>query len=105
MTLYSLGYDAHLERFSSMDEARAVLGSGQPIIASIRFKKGTFPSNLQKATDGHLIVLRGYDANGDIIVNDPASKDRGSGIVYKSDELANAWLVSTGGVGYVIKKK
>lgn len=101
----SLGFSAHLERFSTMDEVRELLASGQPVIASIRFQKDTFPSNLQSATAGHLIVLRGYDEHGDIIVNDPASRDHGNGITYKADELANAWLVNTGGVGYVIEKK
>jgi hypothetical protein len=101
----SLGHEAYLDRYATMDQARATLSSGQPLIASIRFKKGEFPSNIQKSTAGHLIVLRGVDANGDIICNDPASKDRGNGVVYKADELGRAWIGSTGGVAYVIKKK
>jgi hypothetical protein len=101
----SLGYDAYLERYSTMDAARATLASGQPIIASIRFKAGEFPSNIQNSTAGHLIVLRGIDANGDIICNDPASRDKGNGVVYKANELAVAWLKNTGGVGYIITKK
>ena len=101
----TLGHEAYLERYSSMDNARATLAGGQPIIASIRFKAGEFPSNLQKSTAGHLIVLRGIDADGDIICNDPASRDRGNGIIYKANELAVAWLKNTGGVGYIIKKK
>lgn len=101
----SLGHEAYLERYASMDQARATLSSGQPIIASIRFKPGEFPSNIQSSTAGHLIVLRGVDANGDIICNDPASRDKGNGVVYKANELAVAWLKNTGGVGYIIKKK
>jgi hypothetical protein len=100
----SLGLESQVERFTTMDEVRARLASGQPIIASINFEDGTFPSNVMKSTDGHLIVIRGYDEKGDLIVNDPASKDRGNGIVYQAKELSHAWLVNTGGVGYVIKK-
>jgi hypothetical protein len=100
----TLGLDARLERFTTMDQVRARLAEGQPIIASINFERGTFPSNVMNATDGHLIVIRGYTESGDLIVNDPASKDRGNGIVYKADELANAWLVNTGGVGYIIHR-
>ncbi len=100
----SLGLDAQLERFTTMDQVRARLAEGQPIIASINFEPNTFPSNVMNSTDGHLIVIRGFNEAGDLIVNDPASKERGHGIVYKADELAHAWLVNTGGVGYIIKK-
>lgn len=101
----SLGHEAYLNRFATMDEARATLSSGQPIIASIRFKAGEFPSNIQKSTAGHLIVLRGVTESGDIICNDPASRDRGEHVIYKADELGRAWIGSTGGVGYIIRKK
>lgn len=100
----TLGMESHLERFTTMDQVRARLAEGQPIIASINFDAGTFPSNVLKSTDGHLIVIRGFNEAGDLIVNDPASKDRGNGVVYKADELANAWLRNTGGVGYIIAR-
>lgn len=100
----TLGLESQLERFTTMDQVRARLAEGQPIIASINFEPGTFPSNVMNSTDGHLIVIRGFNEQGDLIVNDPASKDRGNGIIYKADELANAWLVNTGGVGYIIKR-
>jgi hypothetical protein len=99
----TLGLESHLERFTTMDQVRARLAEGQPIIASINFEKGTFPSNVMNSTDGHLIVIRGFTEQGDLIVNDPASKDRGNGVIYHADELAQAWLVNTGGVGYIIK--
>ena len=56
-------------------------------------------------TAGHLIVVRGLDANGDAIVNDPAydTDNEGDGVIYKAEELARAWLAK-GGVGYVIRK-
>lgn len=100
----SLGFDAWLQRFETMDDVRAMLATGQPVIASIRFKKGEFPSSVLKSTEGHLIVIRGFDADGNLICNDPASRDRGEAVVYKSDELARAWLLNAGGVGYIIKK-
>jgi hypothetical protein len=97
----SLGLDAKLVRVRSVEQARRHLADGQPLIASIRFRKGEFPSNVMSQTAGHLIVIRGYDANGDFIVNDPASRNRGNGVVYKADELARAWI-DKGGVTYVI---
>jgi hypothetical protein len=96
-----LGCDATLVRIRSMDEAKRLIAEGQPIIASIRFKKGEFPSHVMSETDGHLIVIRGFTPQGDAIVNDPASKQRGNGVVYRSDELARAWF-GAGGVAYLV---
>jgi Peptidase_C39 like family len=98
----SVGLDAYLTRISSIDEARVYVARGQPLIASIRFKKGEFPSNVMQQTAGHLIVVRGFNSEGDAIVNDPASKDKGHGIVYKANELERAWITNAGGIAYVI---
>lgn len=98
-----LGCDATLVRIRSMDEARRLIAAGQPIIASIRFKKGEFPSHVMEQTDGHLIVIRGFTPEGDAIVNDPASKQRGNGVIYNAHELARAWF-GAGGVAYLIEK-
>jgi hypothetical protein len=97
-----LGLDAWVDRFRSWEKVKEHIANGQPVIASIKFRAGTFPSNVMNATAGHLIVIRGITEEGDLIVNDPASPDRGNGIIYKADEFAQAWF-DVGGVGYVIK--
>jgi hypothetical protein len=99
-----LGLDSHLTRIASIDEARNFIAAGQPLIASIRFSAGEFPSNVMKSTSGHLVVVRGFTDTGDAIVNDPASKDRGNAVVYKADELERAWITNAGGVTYVIRR-
>jgi hypothetical protein len=99
------GLDSYLTHILNWEQAKAYIARGQPIIASIRFREGTFPSNVMKQTAGHLIVIRGFTPAGDAIVNDPASKERGNGIVYKADELANAWFKGSGGVAYIIGEK
>ena len=96
------GLEAYLTRYRNWDQVKGEIARGQPVIASIRFKRGTFPSNVSAQSDGHLIVIRGMTPEGDAIVNDPASIQRGNGIVYKADELARAWF-DNGGVGYVIR--
>jgi hypothetical protein len=96
------GFDAYLDRVRTWDQVKAYIAQGQPIIASIRFESGTFPSNVMDATDGHLVVIRGLTPDGDAVMNDSASKDRGEGIVYRSEELARAWL-RHGGVAYIIR--
>ena len=97
------GFDAWLTRFRNAEQIRATLATGQPIIASIRYKKGEAPSFIMKETKGHLLVIRGVTADGDYIVNDPASKDKGNGAIYKADDMTRAWL-NHGGVGYIIRK-
>jgi hypothetical protein len=96
-----LGMDAWLTRFRDWDAVKSQIAAGQPLVASIRFEKGEFPSAVLKSTDGHLIVIRGFTPAGDVIVNDPASREKGNGAVYRADELARAWF-GHGGVAYVI---
>ncbi len=97
------GFDAWMTRYRNWDQVKATLAQGQPIIASIRFDKGQCPSFVLQQTDGHLIVIRGIKSNGDLIVNDPASRDKGKAAIYKASELAKAWF-EHGGVGYIIRK-
>jgi hypothetical protein len=96
-----LGLDAWLARFRSWDAVKAQIALGRPVIASIRFGKGEFPAAALESTDGHLIVIRGFKRNGDVIVNDPANRKRGNGAVYPAEDLGRAWF-GHGGVGYVI---
>ena len=98
-----LGMEGWLTRFRNWEQVKAQITSGQPVIASIRFKDGSVPSAVMKQTAGHLIVIRGFTPGGDVIVNDPASRDRGNGAVYKADELARAWF-DHGGVADVIRR-
>lgn len=98
-----VGLDAWLARFRNWDQVKAHIAQGVPIIASIRFREGEVKGFLYKSTAGHLLVIRGFDANGDVIVNDPARRDGGDGPVYPAGEFAKAWF-DNGGVGYVIRK-
>jgi len=97
----SHGLDASLTRIRSWEQVETLLAQGQPIIASIRFRRGEFPENVLKSTNGHLIVVRGMTPEGDLIVNDPASREKGEAVVYTRASLKNAWL-DKGGVGYLI---
>jgi hypothetical protein len=97
----SLGLDAWIARYRTWAQVKREIAAGRPVIASIRYERGTFPSALMEASDGHLLVIRGFTKNGDVIVNDPARKNEGNGVVYKANELTHAWF-DNGGVGYVI---
>ena len=97
------GFDAYLRRFRDFEQVKEMIAAGQPIVASVRFKEGECPSFVMKKTSGHLIVIRGMTAAGDVIVNDPASKEKGDGAIYRADDVTRAWL-DKGGVGYVIRR-
>jgi hypothetical protein len=99
-----LGLNAWLTRFRNWEQVKAAIAGGQPVVAAIKFNKGEFPSALYPDTDGHLVVIRGFTPEGDVIVNDPASREKGNGVVYKAAELGRAWFDNAGGVAYVIAR-
>ena len=97
------GLDAYLTRFRNWDQVHEMIARGIPVIASIRFRRGEVKGFLYEFTEGHLLVIRGFKPNGDVIVNDPARKEKGNGVVYKADEFAKAWF-DHGGVAYIIER-
>lgn len=99
----SLGFDAWLENFRTLDQAHATLASGQPLIASIRFRQGDVTGFPYEKTAGHLIVIKGVTPAGDFILNDPASREKGAGWVVPRAQLERAWLYH-GGLAYIIRK-
>lgn len=95
------GIDAFVTRLRSLDEAQRFILAGIPLIASI---KGTLAGFLIGNTNGHLLVIRGFDANGDVISNDPAVMSNAE--VRKTYDRAGfkrVWLGGSGGLVYVIR--
>lgn len=102
---YSFGARGRIARFRSWDQARASIASGQPIIASIRDKQGALKQAPYATTDGHLLVITGFDAAGNVRVNDPAAADARRGIaVYDREAMEKVWL-DQGGVAYLLGEK
>jgi hypothetical protein len=98
----SFGLKASVSRFSSLEQVERWVASGVPIVASIAWKNGQLSGAPVPESNGHLLVIRGFDRSGDVIVNDPAGCD-GSQVrrVYRRDEFARAWGGS-GGVVYLV---
>src|SRR5206468_4567487 len=65
------GVEGFVTRLRSLSEAQLFLTASIPLVASIN---GELPGFLSGKTNGHLLVIRGFDANGDVITNDPAAK-------------------------------
>lgn len=90
-----MGLFGMVTRLYSMSEAERWIKAGVPVIISISFKAGELPGAPITKTNGHLIVVRGFDKNGDVIVNDPAARDNASvQLTYPRAALEAAWTHS-----------
>lgn len=97
------GFKSWVGRFRSHGEVHDWLAEGQPIIASIRVKEGELRGAKYGKSNGHIIVITGIAANGNYIVNDPASAGPdGAEIEYDAADMEKVWL-DKGGVAVLIK--
>ena len=101
-TAAELGLDADVRAFGSLDEVVRELAVGHLVILALQFKRGELPGAPISQTAGHLVLARGYDADGNIHVNDPAGHGPKDGQVrYARASLATAWKR---GIGIVLKR-
>ena len=104
------GVRGYLGRYRSFSAVRDALRQGAVVCASIRFEFGELdPANLprmyaKRGTKGHLLVVKGFTADGQVVVNDSASKDYGRDSLWRQEDLAKAWF-DKGGVAYVMTPK
>ena len=98
-----LAGNAFVTRLTSLRQAERFIARGIPLVASISFGRGQLDGAPISASDGHLLVIVGFTADGDVVVNDPAAPDSGSvRRTYDRAQLENAWLPTSGGLVYVI---
>lgn len=93
------GLRAFVAYLRDMTHARAFLAAGVPLALTIAWTEGELDGAPLPSTDGHVVVLRGVDAAGDPIVNDPAHP--GIRTSYRRAQFERAWL-GHGGIAYVI---
>ncbi|MGH3705971.1 MAG: peptidase C39 family protein [Agromyces sp.] len=96
------GLESFVTRLRSLDEAERFIAAGIPLIASVSFTRDELPE-AGYVTEGHLLVIAGFTADGDVVVNDPAAPDA-SGVrrSYPRAAFERAWLRSVGGSGGVV---
>lgn len=97
------GYEAYVARFTSLARAEEYIAAGVPVIMSIAWGKGELTGADIESTNGHLLVVVGFDASGNPIVNDPASpNDPSVQKTYLRSEFEPLWLQASGGTVYLI---
>ena len=95
------GLDGFVTRLRSLAEAERFIRAGIPLIASIN---GKLPGFFFGSTNGHLLVISGFDANGDVISNDPAVMTNDEvQKTYARADFESVWLEGSGGIVYVIR--
>lgn len=100
---YQFGVPGFLMRFSDWDSVHATLATGQPIVASIAAEPGELRRAPYDSTDGHLIVLRGFDERGDLLVSDPACGTAREGeLTYSRRDLTRVWMERGAGTAYIL---
>jgi hypothetical protein len=104
---------AFVTRFASLRGVERFVRAGIPVVASITFGRGQLRGAPIASTNGHLLVVVGFTAKGDVVVNDPAARTRaGVRRTYARGQFENAWLKrypsggrmrGSGGLAYVIR--
>ena len=98
------GLTARVLQLGSLNDAERYIAAGVPLVASISHAPGALPGFLNNAgTNGHLLVIIGFTASGDVITNDPAAtSDATVRRVYGREAFERAWIGGSGGVVYRI---
>ena len=94
---------AFVTRLRSLREAEKFIAAGIPLVSSISFGAGEITGTPISATAGHLLVIVGFTADGDVVVNDPAGRTNAAvRRTYDRAQFERAWLRGSGGTVYVI---
>jgi hypothetical protein len=94
---------AFVTRLRSLAEAEQLVAAGIPVVASIAFGRGELTGAPISSSNGHLLVIAGFTATGDVVVNDPAAPTNATvRRTYRRAELERAWQEASGGVVYVV---
>lgn len=98
------GLRACVTRLADLAEAAGYLRRSVPLVLSIGWDEGQLEGAHLPASRGHLVVLRGFTAEGDPIVNDPAAPDETQvRTIFPRASFEQAWLGHSGGIAYLIE--
>lgn len=102
----SFGLEGFVTRLRSLREAESFIARGIPLVTSVSFDSSEL-DGAGYSTGGHLMVLVGFDGDGNPIMNDPAShlipSDDQVRVTYDREQFENVWVPRSGGTVYVIR--
>jgi hypothetical protein len=98
---YGYGVRGYVRRFSRWSEVKESIEADRPLVASIRVEEGELTGAPYRKTDGHLLVIAGFDGKGGVHVLDPAASTAAEGVrTYAAGEMERVWF-ARGGTAYV----
>lgn len=98
------GGDSYVTRLPNLRAAEPFIKEGVPLIVSIAFKRGELTGAPISSSNGHLVVLVGFDAKGNPVVNDPAgATNKAVRRTYSRAQFEKIWLNASSGTTYVIR--
>ena len=89
------GMRSFVTRLDDLSEVEDWIAAGLPVILSTRWD--LLEPGRPQDSEGHLIVCIGFTENGDVVVNDPATRlDRGESVrrTYQRENVIRAWANS-----------
>jgi hypothetical protein len=88
------GMRAYVTRFSDLSELEQWIEAGLPVVISARWDLLKPGRPFDSA--GHLTVCTGFTAEGDVIINDPATVVGQESVrrVYRREDVLRAWATS-----------
>ncbi len=99
----SLGLTGEVGWFDSIDDIEPWITEGAPVAISAAWSAGEVEGAPISSTAGHLLLVTGFSAEGDVFVNDPAaSSDAGVPRTYDRRQIEAAWLGGSEGVVYLL---
>lgn len=99
----TFGFAAYATRLAGLADVERLVLAGVPPILSIAWKAGELPGASLPSTNGHLLVVVGFEKDGDVVVNDPYAKtDALVRRVYPRAIFERLWLRASNGTAYVI---
>jgi hypothetical protein len=99
----SRGLVGDVTALHTLREAEPFIRDGIPLVASVAWSSNKLEGGI-KSTNGHLMVIGGFTADGNVIAYDPASDtDALVRHVYDREQFERAWIPASGGIVYVIR--
>jgi hypothetical protein len=96
--------DSYVTRMRDLREAEDHIAAGVPLVVSIAFGRNQLTGAPISASNGHLLVVVGFEADGDVVVNDPAGATNADvRRVYDRAQFERLWIAASGGTAYVIR--